>query len=56
MTAVVIPAERLEALRRERQRRAEQALAGSILANLLDEEDHPPCSPALPAERKEPPR
>jgi hypothetical protein len=57
MTAtIVIPAERLEAKRRERERRRREreALAGSILSTLDD--DNESSAPALPAERREPTR
>jgi len=52
MTAQIIPAERLAAMReeRERQRREQEAVAGSILG---DDEDEQPSEPASPAQTRE---
>jgi hypothetical protein len=48
MTATIIPADRLEALRKQRveRRRQREALEGSILAPLDDEPEQPVCGVA----------
>lgn len=53
-SATIIPAERLQAKReeRERERQQREAMAGSILG-LLDEDDHP-SAPASRAEHRKP--
>ena len=52
MTAIVIPPERLEEKRKERDRER-QAWQGSILGSLLDDDEHEPCEPASQAQQKE---
>jgi hypothetical protein len=50
VSATIVPATVLEALRREREerRRQKEALQGSILVQFDEEDDHP-SSPASPA-------